>query len=238
MTIQTAVLIETLIELGAEVTLDELQHLLDAGPRRRRHRRRRRPRLRLEGRDARGVRLVHRAAAQGLQGRQGPEHDPRRRRRPHHRRPREAPGALHGQGPIRGLSEETTTGVHRLYEMLKKGKLKVPGHQRQRLGHQEQVRQPLRLPRVARRRHQARDRRDVRRQGRGRLRLRRRGQGLRAVAPRPRRARASSPRSTPSARSRPRWKATRCSTMEEAAPHRRHLRHRHRLQATSSAPST
>src|SRR5580698_6518238 len=28
--------------------------------------------------------------------------------------------------PIRGLSEETTTGVHRLYEMFKKGSLKCP----------------------------------------------------------------------------------------------------------------
>ena len=31
-----------------------------------------------------------------------------------------------GSDPIRGLSEETTTGVHRLYEMHKKGTLKVP----------------------------------------------------------------------------------------------------------------
>jgi adenosylhomocysteinase len=31
-----------------------------------------------------------------------------------------------GPDPIRGLSEETTTGVHRLYEMHKKGTLKVP----------------------------------------------------------------------------------------------------------------
>jgi len=31
-----------------------------------------------------------------------------------------------GNDPIRGLSEETTTGVHRLYEMHKKGELKVP----------------------------------------------------------------------------------------------------------------
>src|SRR5678809_1666112 len=31
-----------------------------------------------------------------------------------------------GEDPIRGLSEETTTGVHRLYEMHKTGKLKVP----------------------------------------------------------------------------------------------------------------
>ena len=31
-----------------------------------------------------------------------------------------------GADPIRGLSEETTTGVHRLYEMHKKGTLKIP----------------------------------------------------------------------------------------------------------------
>ena len=31
-----------------------------------------------------------------------------------------------GPDPIRGISEETTTGVHRLYEMAKKGGLKVP----------------------------------------------------------------------------------------------------------------
>ncbi len=31
-----------------------------------------------------------------------------------------------GSDPIRGLSEETTTGVHRLYDMAKKGTLKVP----------------------------------------------------------------------------------------------------------------
>jgi adenosylhomocysteinase len=31
-----------------------------------------------------------------------------------------------GADPIRGLSEETTTGVHRLYDMAKKGTLKVP----------------------------------------------------------------------------------------------------------------
>ncbi len=31
-----------------------------------------------------------------------------------------------GADPIRGLSEETTTGVHRLYDMFKNGKLKVP----------------------------------------------------------------------------------------------------------------
>src|SRR5690349_16613682 len=36
------------------------------------------------------------------------------------------PELFDGSDPIRGLSEETTTGVHRLYEMAKKGELKVP----------------------------------------------------------------------------------------------------------------
>jgi len=36
------------------------------------------------------------------------------------------PELFTGPDPIRGLSEETTTGVHRLYEMHKKGELKVP----------------------------------------------------------------------------------------------------------------
>jgi adenosylhomocysteinase len=34
------------------------------------------------------------------------------------------PDLFSGKDPIRGLSEETTTGVHRLYEMAKQGKLK------------------------------------------------------------------------------------------------------------------
>jgi adenosylhomocysteinase len=36
------------------------------------------------------------------------------------------PELFSGADPIRGLSEETTTGVHRLYEMFKKGELKCP----------------------------------------------------------------------------------------------------------------
>jgi adenosylhomocysteinase len=36
------------------------------------------------------------------------------------------PDLFTGKDPVRGLSEETTTGVHRLYEMHKKGELKVP----------------------------------------------------------------------------------------------------------------
>ncbi len=87
----------------------------------------------------------------------------------------------------KGVSEETTTGVHRLYEMEKARHAPLPRHQRQRQRHQEQVRQPLRLPPLAGGRPHARHRRDARGQGRGGLRLRRRGQGLRPV---PARARA------------------------------------------------
>jgi adenosylhomocysteinase len=36
------------------------------------------------------------------------------------------PQLFTGDDPIRGLSEETTTGVHRLYEYAKAGKLKIP----------------------------------------------------------------------------------------------------------------
>ncbi len=36
------------------------------------------------------------------------------------------PGLFDGDDPIRGLSEETTTGVHRLYDMFREGKLKCP----------------------------------------------------------------------------------------------------------------
>ena len=64
----------------------------------------------------------------------------------------------------------------------------------------------------------------VRRRG-----LRRRGQGLRAGHAAASARACSSPRSTRSARCRRRWRATRSTTMDEAAPHRRHLRHRDRL---------
>ena len=82
----------------------------------------------------------------------------------HHRRP---PPGRHGQ----------------------EGRAAVPGDQRQRLGHQVEVRQQVRLPPLAGRRDQPRHRRPHRGQGRGRLRLRRRRQGLRAVARRPGRPR-------------------------------------------------
>ena len=93
-----------------------------------------------------------------------------------------------GEG-LQGVTEETTTGVHRLYQMHEAGQLLFPRHQRQRLGHQVEVRQPLRLPSLADRRHQPRHRCDDRRQGRAGLRVRRRGQGLRVVVAGPGRPR-------------------------------------------------
>ena len=91
MTIQTAVLIETLVALGADVRWVSCNIFSHPGPRRRRGRRRprrhhRRPPgragLRLEGRDARGVLVVHRPGP-ALARRRRPQHDPRRRRRRH-----------------------------------------------------------------------------------------------------------------------------------------------------------
>ena len=125
MTIQTAVLIETLIELGATVRWSSLQHLLDPGPCRGGDRRPRHPGLCLEGRDRGGVRLVHRAdLARAAEGHGlDAQHDPRRRRRRDQDPPRQVSRLLSG---IRGISEETTTGVHRLYDMVREGSLKAP----------------------------------------------------------------------------------------------------------------
>ena len=232
MTIQTAVLIETLTALGADVrwvscnifsTQDHAAAAVVVGPNGTARRPRRRAGLRLEGRDARGVLVVHRPGP-ALARRRRPQHDPRRRRRRHAARPqgrrvREGRRRARGHrgrparsgtssstcsrrpsprsraaGPrprpaIKGVTEETTTGVHRLYQMFENGTAAVPGHQRQRLGHQVEVRQPLRLPPQPDRRHQPGHRRDDRRQGRRRLRLRRRRQGLRPVAAGPGRPR-------------------------------------------------
>ena len=59
MTIQTAVLIETLQALGARGALGLVQHLLDPGPRRRRDRRHRHAGVCRQGRNAGGILGVH-----------------------------------------------------------------------------------------------------------------------------------------------------------------------------------
>jgi hypothetical protein len=90
---------------------------------------------------------------------------------------------------IRGVSEETTTGVHRLYQIAKNGKLPFPAINVNDSGDQVEVRQPLWLQGIAGRRDPPRDRRDAGRQGRLRRRLRRRGQGFGRFAAPGRRAR-------------------------------------------------
>ena len=269
MTIQTAVLIETLVAPRCRSAVGVVQHLLHAGSRgrrdrgrSRRHARRpaRRSRVRVEGRDARGVLVVHRAGA--ALARRRPEHDPRRRRRrdarsctaaSSSRRParcpspapttprstrscsrcsrrvlKDDPQCWHNMaGELLGVTEETTTGVHRLYQMMESRHAAVPRHQRQRLGHEVEVRQPLRLPPLARRRHLPRDRRDARGQGRGRVRLRRRRQGLRAVAARPGRARDRH-RDRPDLRAAGRDGGLRGHHARGRRRDRRHLRHRDR----------
>ena len=233
MTVQTAVLIETLADLGADVrwvscnifsTQDHAAAAVVGGPARdggtvaapAGH-----PGLRLEGRDARGVLVVHRAGADAGPTARGPtlivddggdatllvhkgvefenagkvpafDADERARGVGRHPRPA-APRAwrrTRSSGPAwRATSaasrEETTTGVAPPLPDDGSGHAAVPRDQRQRLGHQEQVRQHLRLPPLADRRPQPRHRRHARRQGRGRLRLRRGGQGLRPGAARP-----------------------------------------------------
>ena len=83
---------------------------------------------------------------------------------------------------VRGVSEETTTGVHRLREMARDGNAAGPRDQRQRQRHQVEVRQSLWLPREPGGRHPPRHRRDDGGQDRGGRRFRRRRQGLRRLA--------------------------------------------------------
>ncbi len=185
MTIQTAVLIETLVELGAEVTWSSCNIFSTQDHAAAAIAKIGRPGLRLEGRDQRRIRLVHRADAV-LSRRPAAEHDPRRRRRPDRHGPPEVSRAARRHPRPVGRND------HRRASPLSNARprrAEGAGDQRQRLGDQEQVRQPLRLPRIAGRRHQARHRRHGRRQGGRRRRLWRRRQGLcpcDAVARRPR----------------------------------------------------
>ena len=214
MTIQTAVLIETLVALGAEVrwascnifsTQDHAARAPIAADRGI-------PVFAWKGETLEEYWWCTEQALD-VGRRPGPEHDPRRRRRrdaarPQGRRVRDGRrGARPGDRRQRGVRASSSTllqrsleedpqrwtrdrrghqGRHRGDDDRRAPPLPdaegrhaaVPGDQRQRLGHEVEVRQPLRLPPLARRRHQPRDRRDARRQGRGRLRLRRRRQGL------------------------------------------------------------
>ena len=119
----------------------------------------------------------------------------------------------------------------------KQGKLLVPAINVNDSVTKSQVRQPLRLPRVAGRRPQARDGRDAGRQGRGGLRLRRRRQGLGAFAACLRRARRGH-RDRPDLRPAGGDGRLRGQHRREHARPRRHLRHHHRQQGRASRSST
>ena len=92
--------------------------------------------------------------------------------------------------------------------VLQRGQAALPGELRQRLGHQVEVRQQVRLPPLADRRHQPRRRRAA-------LRARRPSSAASVTSARARPSRCGarapgrpSPRPTPSARSRRSWRAT------------------------------
>ncbi len=127
MTIQTAVLIETLDRTRRDGALVVVQHLLDAGPRRSGDRGARHPGLCLEGRDRRGIRVVHRADHEGSSQWTHAGWTPNMVLDDGG----DATQIIHDRhshllSDIRGISEETTTGVNRLYEMMKEGTLKAP----------------------------------------------------------------------------------------------------------------
>ena len=228
MTVQTAVLIETLTELGADVrwvscnifsTQDHAAAAVVVGrpetggtpqsPRRHAG-------VRVEGRDAARVLVVHGGGAE-VAGRERSDADRRRWRRRDAvraqgegvrvrrrragvqsrersrrvgRHSRHAPqGAEGGPGVWTKLAEghqgrQRGDDDRRAPSLRDDGRehAALPGDQRQRLGDQEQVRQPVRLPPLAHRRAEPRERRDAVGEGRGGVRLWRRRQGLRPGA--------------------------------------------------------
>ena len=122
MTIQTAVLIETLRGTGGGSSLELLQHLLDPGPRRRRHGRAGVPVFAWKGETEEEYDWCVGRTIEGPDG----------------WRPNmilddggDLTKIMHDEHPslmagINGISEETTTGVLRLYEMEQRGTLGAP----------------------------------------------------------------------------------------------------------------
>jgi adenosylhomocysteinase len=126
MTIQTAVLIETLLELGAEVTWTSCNIFSTQDHAAAAIASRGIPVFAWKGETEKEYNDCIEMQLRAFPGGKGPNmilddggdltaviHD-------------KHPELFSGADPIRGLSEETTTGVHRLYEMAKKGTLKVP----------------------------------------------------------------------------------------------------------------
>jgi len=171
--------------IGRGSALGFVQHLLDARPGRCRHRCRRRAGVRLQGRNAGRILGLHppdlRMAGRTCQHDPGR----RRRRHPAAApgHPRRIRSFLHRQADLRGRARAVRRhqeqagdlarlvlrphqahqgrdrgNHHRRAPPLPDGRGRppeVPGDQRQRLSHQVQVRQPVRLPRIPARRHQS-----------------------------------------------------------------------------------
>ncbi len=149
MTIETAVLIETLVELGAR---SPGAVATSSRPRTRPPRPsppRGVPVYAWKGETDCRVRLVHRADAP-LPRRPAPGADSRRRRRPDRHGPRREVPPPAGRHPWAVGGDDH--GRPPPLPDARAGRVGGAGDQRQRLGDQEQVRQPLRLPRVAGRR--------------------------------------------------------------------------------------
>ncbi len=158
MTIQTAVLIETLAELGADVRWASWQHFLDTGSCCCSHCTEWYSGFRMERRNPRGILVVYRSGA-GLPGGKGPhlivDDGGDATLMVHKGFEAEKDASVLNVTPssreegivlatlkeilsedpqrwsrtvkeLKGISEETTTGVHRLYQMLDEGKLLVP----------------------------------------------------------------------------------------------------------------
>ncbi|HEX4448839.1 MAG TPA: adenosylhomocysteinase [Polyangiaceae bacterium] len=126
MTIQTGVLIETLLELGAEVTWTTCNIFSTQDHAAAAIAKRGVPVFAWKGMTEKEYEASIEQQLHAFPGGKGPNmilddggdltnvvHDSH-------------PELFTGADPIRGLSEETTTGVHRLYERAKKGTLKVP----------------------------------------------------------------------------------------------------------------
>ena len=130
---------------------------------------------------------------------------------------------------IKGVTEETTTGVHRLYQMFEAGHLLFPAINVNDSVTKSKFDNLYGCRHSPDRRHQPGHRRDDRRQGRRRRRLRRRRQGLRRVAAGPGRP-GDRGRGRPDLRAPGRHGGLPGRPARGRARHRRHLHHHHRQQ--------
>ena len=182
-----------------------VQHFFDARPRRGRRRRRRRSGFRLERRKRIRIRRM-RPKNLARPGRLDAQHDfGRRRRRDFGRAQRPGADAANYRRQRRDHDRRRPPAPN-----ARARRARLPGDGCQQFGDQIEIRQSLRLPRIADGRHQARDRRDDRRQNGDGLRLRRCRQGLRAGLSRLGRGRVGGQKSIRFAPCKRRWRATAC----------------------------